>query len=82
MYNLILNNVEDVVISGICIGCMACMGMCPDGSINIKDGEMGFPVPVKSENCTNCGSCLQDCPANADGDGEYENRINKIHGGI
>ena len=64
MNNLILNNVEDVVNSGYCIGCMACMGMCPKGAINIKDGEMGFPVPVKYKNCVNCGSCISECPAN------------------
>jgi len=65
MYNLIFNNVEDIVSNGICIGCMACMGMCPKGAINIKDGEMDFPVPVKYENCENCGSCISECPANA-----------------
>ena len=57
-----LNNVDDVVKNGYCIGCMACIGMCPRGLINIKDGEMGFPIPIKHENCDNCKSCIQECP--------------------
>ena len=72
MYNLILNNVEDVVNNGYCIGCMACMGMCPNGAVNIKDGEWGFPVPIKNENCVNCGACLQECPANENDEEETE----------
>ena len=59
MYNF--DNVDDVVKSGYCIGCMACIGMCPKGPINVKDGEMGFPVPIKHENCDKCKSCIQIC---------------------
>ena len=70
MNNLILNNVDNVVNSGYCIGCMACMGMCPKGDINIKDGDMGFPIPVKYEECDNCGLCLQECPAISDDEDE------------
>lgn len=61
MYNL--TNVDDVVNNGYCIGCMACMGMCSKGIINVKDGKMGFLVPIKYENCDNCGNCLSACPS-------------------
>ena len=70
MTDLRLNNVDDVVSNGYCIGCMACMGMCPKGDIDIKDGDKGFPVPIKHEDCDNCGRCIQECPtqqSNEDG---------------
>ena len=67
-FGMIFQSVDDVVNGGYCIGCMACMGMCPHGSINIKHGQLGFPVPIKIENCKSCASCLQECPANRNDD--------------
>jgi len=58
-----MKNIDDVVNGGLCIGCMACMGMCPHGFIATKEGELGFPIPVKIEDCKGCASCLRECPA-------------------
>ncbi|HAN20325.1 MAG TPA: hypothetical protein DCP51_01375 [Clostridiales bacterium] len=56
------NNIDSIVNSYRCIGCMACISMCPFGDLNIKDGDYGFPIPIKHMNCNDCGICLLECP--------------------
>jgi len=48
------------------------MGMCAKGSLNVKDGEMGFLVPTKCKDCDNCGSCISACPAKENDDDDDE----------
>jgi len=43
-----------------CIGCSACVPVCPFGAIDMKNGKA-----VINENCTMCGACLPVCPVEA-----------------
>jgi len=43
-----------------CIGCEACVDVCPFGALSMVDG-----VAEVDEQCTACGPCLDVCPADA-----------------
>ncbi len=43
-----------------CIGCGACVDVCPVGSLSLANG-----VAVADERCTACSACLEVCPTNA-----------------
>ena len=43
-----------------CIGCEACIDVCPFGALSMVDG-----VAEVDEKCTACGACLDVCPADA-----------------
>lgn len=46
----------------MCIGCGACEGVCPTGSIVVgDDGKAG----VNEETCVDCGACVGTCPVSA-----------------
>lgn len=66
-----MKNVDDIVKNGRCIGCMACVSLCPLGALEIAVGDFGYPVPRKSLYCNNCGICLLECPS-ADNDKEKD----------
>ncbi len=46
-------------ITDECVGCGACLGVCPTNAIN--DGE---PFVIDSR-CVNCGQCAEVCPVEA-----------------
>ena len=46
------------VVEESCIGCAACMGVCPVEAIEL---EMPSPVHV-GEECIYCGKCVETCP--------------------
>ena len=47
-----------------CIGCQACVDICPADAINFSYDEWGQgSANVHSEKCINCGSCDNICPA-------------------
>lgn len=46
----------------VCIGCGACTGVCPTGSLEL-DGE-GKSV-CKEDTCVDCGACVGTCPVSA-----------------
>ena len=57
-------SVDEIVNNGKCIGCMACISLCKFGDgLEIKEGSLGYPVPIKNKNCDNCGICLKECPS-------------------
>lgn len=56
-------NVDDVVNSNMCIGCLACVPLCPHGDLDVIEDKYPYSVPVKSEQCDNCSICLLECPA-------------------
>ena len=47
---------------GNCMGCTACMTMCPVHCISMKTDEEGFLYPVASDACIHCGKCERVCP--------------------
>jgi electron transfer flavoprotein alpha subunit len=49
------------IITKKCTGCQACIGECPVGVIEIKDG-VAF---IEAEKCIGCGKCVLVCPADA-----------------
>lgn len=55
--------VDDVVKAYECIGCLACVELCPQGKLQINDDILPYPTPVVSQNCDGCGICLLECPA-------------------
>lgn len=58
-------NVNDVVEKGLCIGCLACVQLCPYGELEVCHDKYPYPVPIAIENCNNCGICLLECPTKA-----------------
>lgn len=46
-----------------CIQCLICWIVCPDTSVNVKDGKMtGFDY----DHCKGCGICSHECPTKAE----------------
>ncbi len=44
-----------------CIGCGACVAVCPFGSLSLDDEN----IAVVDETCTACGACIPECPVEA-----------------
>lgn len=45
-----------------CIGCGACVDVCPHGVFLVRDGKAGI---IGREYCMECGACARNCPASA-----------------
>jgi len=53
-----------VVPKQSCVGCSACMSVCPFDAISMEQDTEHFLYPkVDEELCTECGECLEVCPA-------------------
>lgn len=47
-----------------CVGCGACVNICPTNAICFEEDEWGYyRATVKGEKCVNCGKCSSICPA-------------------
>lgn len=56
-------SVLEVVRSNLCMGCGACVGVCPvPNAIEMKMSPRGIPVPEIHSQCTKCGLCYTVCP--------------------
>jgi iron only hydrogenase large subunit-like protein len=44
-----------------CIGCVACMKICPTKAIRVRDKK----ARISYDRCIDCGGCLRVCPHNA-----------------
>lgn len=51
-------------ITDACIGCGACMKVCPQACIDAGN-EAGTHYAIRQENCLHCGNCLTVCPVGA-----------------
>ncbi|HMM22549.1 MAG TPA: FAD-binding protein [Selenomonadales bacterium] len=49
-----------VIVTKECIGCGACVSVCPFGAIAMQDGKA-----VIGDACTACGACVDTCPVGA-----------------
>lgn len=46
-----------------CVGCTACVNVCPRNCVKMEMDEEGFYYPViDREKCVNCGMCYKSCP--------------------
>lgn len=46
----------------LCVGCSACVAICPVDAIKMQIGPMGYALPVvDSEKCLHCGKCERTC---------------------
>ncbi|KAL7719606.1 4Fe 4S ferredoxin iron-sulfur binding domain protein [Entamoeba marina] len=50
------------VDTDICIGCGACVDICPTGVLDVIDRKC---VAVAPENCSKCRDCMNVCPVDA-----------------
>ena len=56
-------NVAAVVQQGLCVGCGACVSVCPSGATEMSETPWGALFARVSEaDCTRCGLCLGTCP--------------------
>ncbi len=49
---------DDIVLSGLCIGCGACVLSCPTGALHMVEKKPDLIV----EKCIRCGTCYVRCP--------------------
>ena len=47
--------------TSLCVGCGACVGGCPQGALELRDGCAAVDDAV----CVLCGLCVQNCPVGA-----------------
>ena len=44
-----------------CIGCGACIAVCPHDAISLKDGK----AVIDQKKCNKCFDCIEICPVKA-----------------
>lgn len=49
-----------VVDEDTCIGCGACVDVCPVDAISMND-----KAKIDADTCTECGACVDECPVEA-----------------
>ena len=55
-------SIYDVMDINNCSGCEVCANVCETNAIKIIEDEIGFLIPAISENCIDCGKCINICP--------------------
>ncbi len=60
-----MNNINEVLADKKdCVGCRACVNICPKSAILMREDDEGFFYPtIDDEKCTNCGLCKKVCPS-------------------
>lgn len=49
------------VDKNVCVGCGACVGVCPVDAISLVNGV----AVIDPKKCINCGACAATCPVGA-----------------
>lgn len=49
------------VDQSVCVGCEACVGVCPVSAISVNDSK----ASVDADSCVECGACAATCPVGA-----------------
>jgi Fe-S-cluster-containing hydrogenase component 2 len=44
-----------------CVGCSACVDVCPVGAITMKNDK----AVINADECIDCGACVPECPSEA-----------------
>lgn len=44
-----------------CVGCEACVAVCPVGAIDMTEGK----ADINQDTCISCGACISECPVGA-----------------
>lgn len=44
-----------------CVGCEACVAVCPVGAIGMTEGK----ADINQDTCISCGACISECPVGA-----------------
>lgn len=59
-----IQNIVNIVDSGLCTGCGTCVSLCPIDAIKIQlDNHKGIYLPkIDENNCINCKTCFEVCP--------------------
>lgn len=58
-----MKKIDEVVNSKKCTGCSACLNICPEKAILMKQSKEGFWIPIVDEKkCTKCNLCNNICP--------------------
>ena len=60
-----MDNVLEVVDSGLCTGCGTCAGVCPLQIVRMKIQDGVFSPELDSAKCNHCGLCVRCCPGHA-----------------
>lgn len=60
------------IIPEKCVGCNACIRICPVPTANRYDGNI---IQVNNEECIKCGECIKHCPHNAR---DYDDNVDKF----
>ena len=48
-----------------CVGCNACVNVCPNDVMIPNPKKGGEPIVVFAEECWFCGGCIEECPHGA-----------------
>ncbi len=57
------SNISKVISKNVCIGCGACVGICPNSALKMVKTQQTYLPIVSTEKCGNCGLCLRICPS-------------------
>ncbi len=57
--------IKSVCADRMCIGCGACVDLCPKAAIHIEDHIAYMNSIIDESKCVNCSSCYNVCPMNS-----------------
>jgi coenzyme F420 hydrogenase subunit beta len=70
-----VDNIEKVVVEGLCTGCGTCVGVCPTEAIVMQISNGLFLPKINLDKCTSCRLCVECCPGYSLNFREFNTRI-------